>query len=1612
MKKLLFILTLFFSFSTKSQTIDWAKQIGNPTTSSSNNIASDASGNIYILGGFQLSPDFDPGAGVQTLSSFANSEDVFLAKYDNAGNFLWVKQMGGSFNDRPVTLEVDPSGNAYCYGTFASTASFGSTVLDVAQGEVFLTKIDPSGNFEWAGQLKTHFPRTIDFIGSDILISGQSYATTTDFDMGAGVSNQTFTGYIGQYIARYTTAGVLVWAKIFTGPASTEAQNAINSVYVDASENIYSVNKFKGAIDFDPNAGSNILTAIGPDLETGFFKLNGAGDLQWAKQFGGSTQGISGTITPDHLGNLHITGTLEGTADMDPGAGITNLTSVNYKALYLSKFDINGNFISTRKIDGPASASDYIYQWNSYFKANGKNVVELNVSGNYDLGDGVHYYPSVNVIACYDASNNLLWKEVMPYFSSGTFSETGSNILTVGTLNNNGSNFDVDPQSGPTHVQNINNAAGQIFFRRSSIEPPVFPTFANMTWNGSQSTDWNVPDNWTPYGVPTAITIATINAVSNPNFNPKMTSDATLLGIYLGSGSNLDFNGKILSVTSDFDINGATLNNTDIASDIVINFGGGSTNYFRGSTINDHITINQNSNSIFYEAFQSANTYNFDANFNVNGTGEFNLCYSFKSDFKGNINVNRTIAGQSYIFRVGAAGVGGNFSYINNAGGNTQIGQSSSPILVGGKFDISSNLIGSPAFDIYQITNNTAGGLVNIQNPGTTTLADNNLKVNNLTINGFSGSGISDIRNNIISGNISITEASTNPNQTYFRGNTIGGNTTYTGNTAAAFYEAFQTANIFNGNFELIQNGTGEINLSYGVMSDFKANVTVTRTAAGQSNIFRVGAVGVGGNFSYINNAGGNTAIGNASVPFTIEGKVDIASNPTGNPAFDMYQITNTTPGGIVNIQNPGTTILADNNLKINSLTVNGFSGTGISDVRNNTISGDMTMTEANTNPNITYFRGNTIGGNTIYTGNTGSAFYEAFQTANTFNGNFEIIQNGTGEINTSYTVKSDYKGNVIVSRTAAGQSNIFRVGAVGVGGNFSYINNAGGNTAIGNASLPFTINGKVDIASAPTGNPAFDIYQITNNTAGGIVNIQNPGTTIIADNNLKVSSLTINGFSGTGISDVRNNTISGDMTMTEASTNPNQTYFRGNNIGGNTVYTANSNNILYEGFQAADTFIGDATFIRNNGAINLAYSLPTNFHKGLILNSSTGINFTQPINFKGITNGIIEQLGTQALIIQNINLDKTATAKITLNDPLTVTNSIAFTSGKIATTLGKELIFPDNIGYTGTSDASHVEGPVKKVGNDAFVFPVGGNGKLANLSISAPTFTTDEFRAQYIKGAPANPTLLASGLDHLSQAEYWLLDRPNGNSDVFVTLSWDAARSGLVTSMADLRIAHFDAGIWKNEGNGGTTGNNVAGAIMSQIAVNSFSPFTLASATFSGNPLPLELISFSGKNEKRTNILNWQTANEVNLSHFEIEKSETGQIFEKIGEVKANGGPSEKVDYEFIDSPFTTLNSQLFYRLKMVDLDGKFKYSKIINIENKAQSEITIYPNPTSDYFTISGNEAFEKLQIVDMSGRIVKEFLPQSDNKYSLNSLNTGVYLLKFVGGNRLINSKLILK
>ena len=134
----------------------WAKGIGGMglIDNVGRDITIDSSGNIYTTGGYYSTADFDPGPGISNLTSTGNG-DIFVTKLDSSGNILWAKSMGGVNYDFGYSIAVDSSGDVYTTGSFEGTADFDPgpgtfNLTSTVNGNIFVTKLDSSGNFVWA----------------------------------------------------------------------------------------------------------------------------------------------------------------------------------------------------------------------------------------------------------------------------------------------------------------------------------------------------------------------------------------------------------------------------------------------------------------------------------------------------------------------------------------------------------------------------------------------------------------------------------------------------------------------------------------------------------------------------------------------------------------------------------------------------------------------------------------------------------------------------------------------------------------------------------------------------------------------------------------------------------------------------------------------------------------------------------------------------------------------------------------------------------------------------------------------------------------------------------------------------------------------------------------------------------------------------------------------------------------------------------------------------------------------------------------------------------------------------------------------------------------------
>ncbi|CAN5395823.1 hypothetical protein BH10BAC3_BH10BAC3_17120 [soil metagenome] len=175
------------------------------------------------------------------------------------------------------------------------------------------------------------------------------------------------------------------------------------------------------------------------------------------------------------------------------------------------------------------------------------------------------------------------------------------------------------------------------------------------------------------------------------------------------------------------------------------------------------------------------------------------------------------------------------------------------------------------------------------------------------------------------------------------------------------------------------------------------------------------------------------------------------------------------------------------------------------------------------------------------------------------------------------------------------------------------------------------------------------------------------------------------------------------------------------------------------------------------------------------------------------------------------------------------------------------------------------------------------------------------------------------------------------------------------------------------------------------------------------GCALPLKLLDFTATLSGKDVLLKWTTTEETNTSHFEIQSSKSADKFEKIGSVKAATNSNQKINYQFVDAnPAALASGKLYYKLKMVDKDGKFSYSKIAIVGLPITgSQFSIFPTVVKDNLFMISNSSYEgtaDVRIVDQAGRQVytqRLNLHNTVNQSSINvsRLNKGVYYIQLI-------------
>jgi hypothetical protein len=321
--------------------------------------------------------------GSTSLTSYGGY-DTYAAKLDPDGNWLWVVQAGGTGDDMGYGIAADPQGNALITGKFLGTATFGTTVLSsLGFSEIYVAKLDGSGNWQWV----EHAGGTNVDEGHAIASDSQGNVYLTGIFRGTstfGATGLTSNGYNDVFTAKLDAAGNWLWAARGGGDNGTYGDQAYG-IAVDPSGNAYVTGYYYGIGSFGDSSFSNVGSH---DMYVA--KIDADGNWQWANHAGGTGTDTGWGIAVDSEGKAFIAGDFQGTADF----GSIALTGPGYADIFIAALDQAGQWDWALQAGG--SSNDYgmdagldaagnIYLHGTYSSVAQFGPFSLTSSGSFDI---------------------------------------------------------------------------------------------------------------------------------------------------------------------------------------------------------------------------------------------------------------------------------------------------------------------------------------------------------------------------------------------------------------------------------------------------------------------------------------------------------------------------------------------------------------------------------------------------------------------------------------------------------------------------------------------------------------------------------------------------------------------------------------------------------------------------------------------------------------------------------------------------------------------------------------------------------------------------------------------------------------------------------------------------------------------------------------------------------------------------------------------------------------------------------------------------------------------------------------------------------------------------
>ncbi|GAB4342173.1 MAG: hypothetical protein OHK0038_22020 [Flammeovirgaceae bacterium] len=401
----------------------WLRSVGGANDEVIRGTFLDAQNNTHIVGTFRGTMSI----GGQSLAS-NGFLDLFMAKLDPNGNFVWQKSFGSSTgSDLAVDVDGDAMGNMYVTGMFSKNINFGNGILlnaGTSDDDVFVAKFDANGTCLWA---KMGIGDATDY-GNEINVTSDNKILTIGFaNRGITFENTTLnnaTNY-GMFVSKHNSSGALEWAKLFSSTGEVSGRG----ISADASGNALITGTFQGTLTL----GTTSLTATSANGDVFIAKLDANGNTLWAKKFGQTGDNYARGIDSDSEGNIYVSGVY----DTQISFGSISLTSNGQKDIFLVKFDANGNAIWAKSIGSTGNDEGCEIEVNT----NGNVFFTGSYTGTLTLNNETFAAKGLRdvFVAKTDKNGNFIWQKTMGSpqddvnYAIG-LNRTNENVVTVGTF--------------------------------------------------------------------------------------------------------------------------------------------------------------------------------------------------------------------------------------------------------------------------------------------------------------------------------------------------------------------------------------------------------------------------------------------------------------------------------------------------------------------------------------------------------------------------------------------------------------------------------------------------------------------------------------------------------------------------------------------------------------------------------------------------------------------------------------------------------------------------------------------------------------------------------------------------------------------------------------------------------------------------------------------------------------------------------------------------------------------------------------------------------------------------------------------------------------------------